>query len=274
VDPTIVDTDRYPLDSAELRAQVRSDLGAEGCCVLPGFVRAAEVDALRAEGRSLAPLAHHEVEIVNVYNTDPDPALPTGHPAHRLMARGNAFVARDHIPTDALLQRLYTDPAVRRFVAAAFGLPEVFELADPLSGLVLNVVAPGREHPWHFDTNEFTVSLLTQSPAAGGRFQYVPGIRSPQEENLRAVSAVLDGDHRGVRTLDLRPGDLQLFAGRYSLHRVSPVEGALDRHTAILAYSARPGVVGTAARTRQLFGRVTAAHTSPADFGRIDQLLI
>ncbi|WP_181784142.1 HalD/BesD family halogenase [Pseudonocardia pini] len=274
MDPTIVDTDRYPLDSAELRARVHSELAAEGCCVLPGFVRAAQVDALRAEGRGLAPFAHHEVEVVNVYNTDPDPTLPAGHPAYHRVPRGNAFVARDRIPTDALLQRLYTDPAVQRFVAAAFGLPEVFELGDPLSGLVLNVVVPGREHPWHFDTNEFTVSLLTQAPEAGGRFQYVPGIRSPRAENLRAVSAVLDGDHRGVRTLDLRPGDLQLFAGRYSLHRVSPVEGGHDRHTAILAYSARPGVVGTAARTRQLFGRVTAAHTAPAGSGRVDQLLI
>jgi hypothetical protein len=274
VDPTLVDTDRYPLDDPGLVARVRTELRASGCCVLAGFVRAEQVEALRAEGRDLAPLAHHETEIVNVYNTDPDPTLPADHPAHRPMERGNAFVARDRIPADALVQRLYTDRSVQRFVAAAFGLPGVFELADPLSGLVLNLVAPGREHPWHFDTNEFTVSLLTQAAEAGGVFQYCPGIRTPQAENLDAVSAVLDGDHRGVRTLELQPGDLQLFAGRYSLHRVSPVEGGRDRHTAILAYSRRPGVVGTAARTRQLFGRVTDAHTPLADRTRIDQLLI
>ena len=274
MNPTFVDTDRYPLHSPELAARVRSELRGSGCCVLPGFVRADRIDALGREGRSLAPLAHHEVEIVNVYNTDPDPTLAPGHPAHRRMARGNAFVARDRIPADALLQRLYTDPAVRRFVASAFGLPEVFELGDPLSGLVLNVVVPGREHPWHFDTNEFTVTLLTQAPEAGGVFEYFPGIRTPEDENLDAVSAVLEGDQRGVRTLDLHPGDLQLFAGRYALHRVSPVEGTRDRHTAILAYSARPGVVGTPARTRQLFGRVTEAHTVPAGSGRVDQLLI
>ena len=274
MDPTIVDTDRYPLDDPGLVDRVRADLRESGCCVLPGFVRAGQVEALREEGRALAPLAHHETEVVNVYNTDPDPALPAGHPAQRLMERGNAFVARDRIPADALIQRLHTDRAVQRFVAAAFDLPEVFALADPLSGLVLNVVTPGREHPWHFDTNEFTVSLLTQAAEAGGVFQYCPGIRSPRAENLDAVSAVLDGDHTAVRTLDLRPGDLQLFAGRYSLHRVSPVAGGRDRHSAILAYSRRPGVVGTAARARQLFGRVTAAHSVPAGAGRVDRLLI
>ncbi|MCE0764726.1 arpA protein [Pseudonocardia kujensis] len=274
MDPTIVDTDRHPLDDPALVDRVRAELRDSGCCVLPGFVRAEHVPALRAEGRALAPLAHHETAIVNVYNTDPDPTLPAGHPAHRPLERGNAFVARDRIPADALIQRLHADRAVQGFVAAAFGLPEVFALADPLSGLVLNVVGPGREHPWHFDTNEFTVSLLTQAAEAGGLFQYCPGIRSPQEENLDAVSAVLDGDHHAVRTLELRPGDLQLFAGRYSLHRVSPVEGGRERHTAILAYSRRPGVVGTAARTRQLFGRVTRSHTAPAGPGRVDRLLI
>jgi hypothetical protein len=211
---------------------------------------------------------------VNADNIDIGTPLPDDHPGRITVERGNAFVARDRIPRDALLQRLYTDPSVKGFLAAAFGLTEVFELADPLSGLVFNVVAPGREHPWHFDTNEFTVSLLTQTAEVGGLFQYYPGIRSPQDENLDAVSAVLDGDHRGVRTLELRPGDLQLFAGRYSLHRVSPVEGARERHTAILAYSARPGVVGTAARTRQLFGRVADVHAAPAGPPRVDGLLI
>jgi hypothetical protein len=253
---------------------VRTALAADGCCVLPDFVRPDQQELLRAEGAALAPHAHHDVETVNVYNTAPDDTLPADHPARVPMQRGNAFVARDRIPADAVIHRIYTAPAFRRFVAACFGLPAVHELADPLSGLVLNVVAPGREHPWHFDTNEYTVSMLTQGPEAGGVFEYCPGIRSAGTENLDAVRAVLDG--RGApRRLELRPGDLQLFLGRYSLHRVSPVAGGTARHTAIFAYSERPGVVGTVARTRQLFGRVTPAHLAAQDRAvRVDGLLI
>jgi hypothetical protein len=62
------------------------------------------------------------------------------------------------------------------------------------------------------------------------------------------------------RTLLLRPGDLQLFKGRYSLHRVTRVGGQRERHTAIFAYSQQPGVVGRLERTRQLYGRVSEAH--------------
>lgn len=274
----IVDVSRYPLDDpAALSgavAAVRAELAAVGCSVLPDFVRPEQQELLRAEGAALAPHAHHDVETVNVYNTAPDDTLPAVHPARVPLERGNAFVARDRIPPGALIQRIYTSPLFRRFVAACFGLAEVHELADPLSGLVLNVVAPGREHPWHFDTNEYTVSMLTQAAEAGGVFEYCPGIRSAGAENLGAVRAVLEG--RGEpRRLELRPGDLQLFCGRYSLHRVSPVAGGTARHTAIFAYSERPGVVGTVARTRQLFGRVTPVHLAAEERAvRVDGLLI
>jgi hypothetical protein len=265
----LIDVDRYPLAdrSGPARAavveRVRRDLTADGCSVLPDFVRPDLRAALQEEAARLAPLAHVEVATVNVYNTAPDPTLPAGHPARITMRRGNAFVARDLIPPDALVQRLYIDPDFQRFVADCFDLPRVHELADPLSGLCLNVLAPGEAHPWHFDTNEFTVSVLVQQPESGGEFEYCAHIRAPGEENLDGVREVLDGraPHR-ARTLALRPGDLQLFRGRYSLHRVRAVTGGTARHSAILAYSRRPDVVGSPERTRQLFGRTAAVHTA------------
>ena len=86
------------------------------------------------------------------------------------------------------------------------------------------------------------------------------------------MRAVLDGDRGPVRRLELRPGDLQLFRGRFSLHRVSAVGRRLARHAAIFAYSDRPGVVGRPTRTRQLFGRVAPEHLAAASV-RGDTLL-
>ena len=269
----VIDTDRYDLADPAVVARARDDLRATGCCVLPDLVRPELRETLRAEGAEVAPLAYYDVETVNVYNTEPDPSLPADHPARIPMQRGNAFVARDLVPVDAVISRLYADRGFQRFVAACFGLDRVHELADPLAGLCLNVLAPGRGHPWHFDTNEFTVTLLTQVPEAGGEFEYCPQIRTAESENLSAVRAVLDG--RGehlVRRLHLRPGDLQLFRGRYALHRVREVAGATARHTAILAYTERPGVVSTAERTRQLFGRLAPVHTATPAV-RTDQVL-
>jgi hypothetical protein len=230
---------------------------------------------LHVESEQLAPLAYDTVETVNVYNTALDAELPAGHPGRTTMARGNAFVARDLIPEESLVHQLYTSAAFQRFVAHCFGLTRVHPLADPLAGLCVNVIPPGREHPWHFDTNEFTVSLLTVEQEAGGRFEYCPDIRSEAAENFADVKAVLDGrGHRTLRRLHLHPGDLQLFKGRYSLHRVSTVEGHRARQSAIFAYSERPGIVGSVERTRQLFGRVLPIHHRAAlDAVRGDRLL-
>ncbi|MDS0135537.1 MULTISPECIES: arpA protein [unclassified Amycolatopsis] len=274
----MVDTDRYPLtepDSPawrEVVGRTRAELADAGCSVLPDFIRAELHDVLRAECAALEPHAYTKIEKVNAYNTAIDEPLPEDHPGRTIMERGNAFVARDRIPASAIISRLYTSPVFRRFVADCFGLPELHELADPLSGLTLNVIAPGRAHPWHFDTNTHTVSMLTQAADAGGIFEYCPNIRSAADENFAAVRSVLAGDTRLVRRLNLRPGDLQLFKGRFALHRVSTVEGAIARHSAIFAYSERPGVIGSVERTRQLFGRVLPAHLAERT-ARGDELL-
>jgi hypothetical protein len=263
----LVDTARYPLTEPDspawhdLVATVRHDLARDGCSVLADFVRPDRQADLRREGAAVAPSAHDDVELVNAYNIDPDTPLPADHPGRIRMERGNAFVARDRIPPDALIQQLYASELVQRFVAACFGLDAIHPLADPLAGLCLNVVAPGRAHPWHFDTNEFAVSILTQPAEDGGVFEYCPAIRSAADENLADVRGVLDGSRDDlIHRLQLRPGDLQLFTGRYSLHRVTEVGGATARHTAIFAYTERPGVMGNVERTRQLFGRVLPEH--------------
>ncbi|WP_197672106.1 arpA protein [Alloactinosynnema sp. L-07] len=276
----VVDTARYPLaDPAgegwhAAVSQARAELRADGCSVLPDFLRGDLREALRAECAAVAPLAHYDVESVNAYNIPLDADLPEGHPGRLIMERGNAFVARDRIPAESIIHRLYTSELFQRFVAECFELDALHEFADPLAGLCLNVVSPEKGHPWHFDTNEFTVSMLTQQSNTGGVFEYCPNIRSAGSENLDDVAAVLTGEgERLINRLSLRPGDLQLFKGRYSLHRVTPVHGDTARHSAIFAYSERPGVIGSLERTRQLFGRVLPEHLAAAGTVRGDELL-
>ena len=39
---------------------------------------------------------------------------------------------------------------------------------------MISAMPPGGEQGWHFDDNEFVVSLLLQRPAVGGEFEYAP----------------------------------------------------------------------------------------------------
>lgn len=263
----IIDCQAYALhdpDSTRWRhtvQQTRTELQQQGCSVLADFINPHILNMLQVQSEALAPQAYYTVETVNAYNTDPYQPWPANHPARITFERGNAFVARDLIPAHYLIQRLYTNALFKRFLAACFERDVLYELGDPLAGLCVNVIQPGREHPWHFDTNEFTVSMLTKPADQGGVFQYCPNIRTPEQENLSDVYAVIsDQQNQRIQSLNLQRGDLQLFKGRYALHRVSKVLGAQPRHSAIFAYTELPNVIGNVERTRQLFGRVLPQH--------------
>ena len=72
---------------------------------------------------------------------------------------------------------------------------------------------------------------------------------------------MLDGDHSRAHTLGLDPGDLQLFLGRFSLHRVTPNPGVTNRLLLIMSFSEKPGSVE---RIRSLYGKVTERHLTAA----------
>ncbi len=144
--------------------------------------------------------------------------------------------------------------------------------ADPLADVIVNVVEEGGGFPWHFDTNNYTVTLAIQNGEAGGLFEYAPWLRDAADENYAGVAAVLDGRSERVKSLTLAPGDLQIFKGRYALHRVSPVEGGRPRYVGIFSFVEEPGMVATPERCRQLYGRVLPIHYERAGV-RADSLL-
>ncbi len=162
-----------------------------------------------------------------------------------------------------------------RFIADCLEMPALHCYADPLAGLTANILEPGQQFSWHFDTNDVAVTVLVDPADEGGLFEYAPAARTATDENFDGIQRILEGDLTPVRTLDLRPGDLQIFRGRYSLHRVTRVGvGSKPRHAAIFAYTAEPGVIGRLARTQQLFGRTLPAHeVAERDRVRADALI-
>lgn len=164
------------------------------------------------------------------------------------------------IPPFWCAHRLYVSSVFKAFIAACVGEVRVFEYADPLAGLVATVLPPGGQYPWHYDTNEFVVTIMTQKPQAGGAFEHRKDLRTPGDENLDGLGAVLNGEDNAVCQIATEPGDLQLFLGRYSLHQVTEVDGEVARHVLVFSYANRPGVIGPVDRTRSVYGRVTEAH--------------
>tara|TARA_Y100000741_G_scaffold280611_1_gene220413 strand:- start:276 stop:680 length:405 start_codon:yes stop_codon:yes gene_type:complete len=114
--------------------------------------------------------------------------------------------------------------------------------------------------PWHFDSCEFTLSLMIQKPEKGGIFEYCPNIREPGNENFDEVKKVLEGDRTRVKQLQLEPGDLQIFKGRFTLHRVTKIEGQKSRYMCIPAYVLDPWRVNTPEHSKAIYGKVLPIH--------------
>ena len=262
----LIDLERYPIHrlesprGREMIAECRRQLEHDGCVVLQGFVPDEALGRLARETERLSPEAHYNQTETNPYNSAGDPSLPASHPRNRFDDRTNGFVAGDRIDDDTIIRRLYRHAGFQRFIADVVGEEAIHPYADPLAGLVINVLREGCQHPWHYDTNEFIVTMMTRQSHGGGRFEYAPGIRSPEGENFDEVERVIDGDCSRLKSLDLQPGDLQVFFGRYSLHRVTPVEGYKERHTVIFAYAKEPGFIGRPERAQRIFGRMAPVH--------------
>jgi hypothetical protein len=245
-----VDLDWSLLDDA--RKQMRES----GACELPDFVKPHALDAFVRDAQHLAPRAYLSGGPGTVYLGLPDPAFPAGHPRQWLGNYGVGAVAYDLFPDDSPIRRLYEWDELTRFVAAVMDLDVAYPYADPLGALNLAVMRDGDELQWHFDQTDFVVSLALQDAEIGGDFEVAPFIRSVDDEHYDAVQRVLDGDRADVVTLPMTPGTLLIFAGRHSLHRVSPIGGSTPRLVALLGYDTQPGTMSSELLKQVRYGRV------------------
>ncbi len=262
----LINLSDYPIDQpsgklSKVIDRVRADLEKDGCAIIRGFLSKEGVSELIKETTDVAHLAHHSSALTNAYFTADDPSLPKSHPKRQFFERSNAFIPADNFAKSGALRSIFDHEGFDEFIRACLNEPKdkFFRYADPLADAIVNVSTEGYGFPWHFDTNNYTVTLAIQNATEGGEFEYAPMIRH-KDENFTEVSKVLKDQSQMVKSIVLQPGDLQLFKGRYSLHRVAPLKGSVPRYVAILSYVEEENMVGSVERTKQLYGRVLPIH--------------
>ena len=278
----LIDLNRYPIDQptsdayVEAVANAHSGLRADGCAVIKDLVRPEALEQLGQEIWDRKHTTHFSTQVMNPYfHFHHNDKWPEMHPMNTFLERSSGFIPGDSWEDTTAMRNMFEHPDLTRFLADCLEIDELHPYADPLAGLTANILDPDQQFTWHFDTNEFAVTVLVEEADEGGLFEYVPAIRSDGDEGFDHIQHVLEGGRDGVRTLDLRPGDMQIFRGRYSLHSVSRVAAdSVPRHAAIFAYTEKPGVIGRLERTEQLFGRVLQAHIDAEEARvRTDQLI-
>ena len=264
----LVDIATYPLDQPNsvayksAVAEARSQLQDDGCAVIKNLLRPTAVKIISQEIIERKSNTHFSTSKMNPYfHSTKNPEYPDHHPVNTFIERSSGFIPGDSWDASLAIDILFRSEMLTNFIRDALETQAVHCYADPLAGLTANILDPGQQFAWHFDTNEFAVTAMIDEADDGGLFQYVPLIRTPDNESFERIQKVLDDDCSQVKTLELHAGDLQIFRGRHSLHRVTRVpKTSRPRHAAIFAYTAEPGVIGRVERTKQLFGRVLPAH--------------
>ncbi len=255
-----VDLESYPLtlpDSAAYKNLVRKsreELRSTGAFILPGFIKECYVSEWIKEAAALSQVAFHNALTGNAYLDDGDAALAPDHPRNLRATTALSVVAYDQFPRGSAIRLLYEWDGFMRFLMDASG-HKLYRYADELGALNLAVMQEGDSLRWHFDQTDFVSSLAIQSASVGGAFEYVPLIRSAQDENYPQVAALLRGDRHGVVTLPTHPGTLVLFEGRYSIHRVTQISGPQARYMALFGFDTKPGTRSSAYLRRIRYGR-------------------
>ena len=257
----ILDLDRYPLHEPDcnitrsLVTRCQSAYQSEGMFNLPELVRPEAIQqCVRGILPKLASESYVHCRDHNIYFDDDFNELQADHPALRILHTENRKICADQV-ADNLITDIYQWQPVIDFIARVLSKPQLYVMSDPLASINIMEYSAGQVLNWHFDRAEFTTTLLLQNSTYGGEFQYRQNLRSESNPNFDGVARMLTGEDGEVKTVSLAPGTLNVFSGRNSAHRITPVSGKDSRIIAVLSYYETPNSSFTDQERLYFYGR-------------------
>lgn len=244
----IIDLESYPVDRPDLPryrdllARGRTALERSALFAMPQFLHAEAVPRMAAELERLLPQSTRYERPRNAYTlVETDNDWPREHPRNLMHPCSYNQVLNYQISNDSALRQVYYWQPLTDFLRILCGYDSFFRSDCPHLALSAKIAGPGDTDGWHYDSNDVVFSLLLQAPEAGGQFEYAPFIRSETEENYADVTRLCQDPQRYARRPAMAPGDLTVFKGDLSMHRVTPVEGGRRRIVALFCYDRNPG---------------------------------
>ncbi len=253
---TWIDLRGHPIHDPVYRANCATTLDEHGALVLERFFTHDFVRTVLEDSAEREADAYFANDTHNIWLTPPDSDLPGDHIFNRQIVSTKGLLADDQLSTDSPLRAVYDEALFRSFIAAVVGVEAVHPYADMVSSINVHFHRDGEELGWHFDNSSFAVTTLIQAPQDGGVFEYVPGARSTNDdiECYDRVTAAVDHG-TGARTLSFAPGDLVVFRGRNSMHRVTPSRGTRTRILVVFAFNTEPNIGLSASALETFYGR-------------------
>lgn len=253
---SIVNSTLYPLSDSSRRAEIvaraRKELAADGAAAFPAFITNQALAAMVDEARMGFDAAFRRDTRMG-FNPQGSLAERADEKLRQRVSPYSMWIlGSDRLAEGGTLQSFYRSAELMQLVEDALGLDRLHVTDDPLINVNITYMGEGDQHGWHFDDNDFVVSLLLQAPDTGGAFEYAP---DADEAPLSDIHAILDEKSALTKLQKVEAGTLLLFQGRKALHRVTAVAGDRHRIIALLSYHTHSGFRYTDEVRRNSLGR-------------------
>lgn len=267
----MINYEEYPITSATEYAYValiqtcREQLDKQGFVSLKHFLLPRSVGSLLSSVLDLESqsVGFYSTEHHNVFLEDSNDQNTSNsfHPRHIQLKSSKLLInARDLAPRVSELDDLVQSEAFLTFIKDVLQMNKLYPSTDEYGKYYANIFHVGDGLNYHFDRSEFSISLILQPAEQGGQFQFVPNSREVvetwDEMPLRDLQYALDVSSTKsmkVQEPELAAGDLYLFRGQNSLHRVSEVTKG-KRINIILTFNSEPNVILNNYTLKKFFG--------------------
>jgi len=194
----------------------------------------------------------------NIYLRNTDETKPMSHISNMRLGTKVAALACDELAEEGPLKVVFKSNSFLTFVQQILNRPSFYRNVDPVGAVFVNIYNDGYSHNWHFDESQWSTTILLQEADVGGEFQYTKPFRNEEDESQteEIASKVISGDAEHVETLDFKPGTLNIFQGRRSLHSVTHCSGPRSRLLGVLHFSEKEGIRNSPGVQELFWGKV------------------
>ena len=257
LDPDLkfVFSDSYSDEFFSNGTKYRETLNKEGILIFNSFIGNNGLKALQNEANELKEYSYKSSSEYNVYISEHDHSFAKDSPRNRIMSTSKKCIPNDLIPKKSVLQKIYDSTVVRSFFLDLLNKEELHPYQDPLSSININYYDEGDALGWHFDNSDYTITLLVKNCAEGGVYEFFNDMRYKEgDEDYGFVEKILDEKIKGTKVESLE-GDLMIFKGNKSIHRVTAVEKG-ERILVTFNYNENKGVFLSEQSRKTFFGRI------------------
>lgn len=156
------------------------------------------------------------------------------------------------------LDEIFMSQPVLNFISSVMET-KLYPSTDPFGKFYANIFREGDGLNYHFDRSEYSISLILQPSEEGGEFQFLPNSRTIVEGwdemivDIDDIAEAVAPHSLEIKRPKLAAGDLYLFRGQNSLHRVSEIQKG-TRINIIVTYNTEPNVRLNKYTLRKFFG--------------------